>query len=143
VTISNISGNALADAILTAMHPTSATTTLGSITLTNPTRLALIATVGSVTAAGTQISGGSYTAVGSGTGGISIATNWAAASGASQATNAIISQANMPGTTTNGVEIWDSTNPNKRIELGNITAKTTVAGDTLSFASAAITSALA
>jgi hypothetical protein len=72
-------------------------------------------------------------------------TNWAAAAAGSQATNAVISQTNMPVATIVGIEIWDShaTVP-VRIEYTTaFTSKTTASGDTLSFASAAITSALA
>jgi hypothetical protein len=141
--LSNISGNLICDVILTALHPTSGTTTLGSLTITFPIRIALLSAAGSQTAAGTQISGGSYVAVASGAGGISIGANWGAAASASQAINATVSQTNMPAVTTTSIELWDSNATNKRLEFGNLTAsKTTTAGDTLSFASAAITSAI-
>jgi hypothetical protein len=134
----------LAHAILTAMHTGSGTATIGSVTVTGPNRIRLLtATNSTSTAAGTELTtGGSYTA--GNNGGISMGTNWAAASGGSQATNAVISQANMPATTITSIELWDSTATNVRQEFGNLTAsKTTGAGDTLSFASGAITSALA
>ena len=138
--LSNISGNAFADSVLTAMHPTSGTSTLGSITVTFPIRIRLMTAAGSATAAGTELtSGGSYVA---GTG-ITTGANWAAASGGSQATNAVLSQTNMPAATIPAIELWDSNGTPKRIEFGNLTAsKTTASGDTLSFASGAITSAI-
>jgi hypothetical protein len=142
--LSNIAGNLICDIILTALHPTSATTTIGTLTVTSPIRIALLSAAGSQTAAGTQISGGSYVAIGSGAGGLSIGANWAAAASASQAINATVSQTNMPVATVTSIELWDSNATNKRLEFGNLTAsKTTASGDTLSFASGAITSALA
>lgn len=139
MTISNIAGNAFADAIVTALHPTSGTTTLGSLTVTATIKIRLMTANGSATAAGTELTtGGSYVA---GTG-INTGTNWAAVSAGSQATNAVLSQTNMPAATIVGIELWDSNGTPKRTEFGSITSKTTVSGDTLSFASGAITSAL-
>ena len=47
----------------------------------------------------------------------------------------------MPATTINGIEIWDSVP--QRHELGDLTTpRTTASGDTLSFASGAVTTAL-
>jgi hypothetical protein len=116
--------------------------------LTTPIRLRLLATIGNATTNGTEIAaGGSYvqTTAGGSTGGVSTGGNWAAASGGSQQTNAVISQTNMPAVTTAAVDIVDSTAVTfKRVEFGALTAsKTTALGDTLSFASGAITSALA
>ena len=103
---------------------------------------------GTATATGTELgTGGSYVAqsVTPATGGISIGANWAAAASGSQATNAIISQANMPVATVVGIEIWDghATVPMRIKYTTSFTSKTTASGNTLSFASAAITSALA
>jgi len=134
----------IANATLDALHPTSGTKTLGTLTITYPIKIRLIvgssgsfnSTVGS---AGTELStGGSYTA---GTG-ISIGANWAAASSGTQSSNAAVSQTNMPAATVLGVEFWDSSGTPQRLEFGTMTSKTTQAGDTLSFASGAITSAL-
>ena len=144
--LSNIAGNTFCDVILTALHPTSGTATLGTLVVTFPIKIALLSAAGSQTAAGTQISGGSYVAIAAGsTGGINISTNWGAAASATQAINATVSQTNMPAVTTTSIELWDgNATTSKRIEFGNLTAsKTTTAGDTLSFASGAITSALA
>lgn len=140
MSISNIAGFALLDAIVTALHPTSGTSTLGTLTVTAPIKVRFMTANGNATTAGTELtSGGSYVA---GTG-QSIGANWAATSGGSQATNAIVSQTNMPAATIVGIELWDSNGTPKRTEWGSITSKTTVAGDTLSFASGAITSAIA
>lgn len=124
-----------ANQILEAIH---AVTTLTAST--SPTRVRLMTTVGSATANGTELAtSGGYT---SGAGAPSV--TWAAAATGSEATNAIVSVTNMPATTINGIEIWDSNATPKRQELGNLTtARTTASGDTLSFASGAITSALA
>ena len=116
--------------------------------LTTPIRLRLLTAIGNATTLGTELaSGGSYvqTSAGGSTGGVSTGGNWAAASGGSQATNAVISQTNMPAATITSVDIVDSTAGTfKRVEFGSLTAsKTTASGDTLSFASGAITSALA
>ena len=140
--ISNISGSAFVDEILSALHPTTGTKTIGSKTVTAPIKVRLITTLGSGTAAGTELtSGGSYTA---GTG-ISIGSNWAAASAGSQSTNATVSQTNMPAATIVGIELWDSSATPQRLEYsasGGMTSKTTQSGDTLSFTSGAITSAI-
>jgi hypothetical protein len=124
-----------ANQLLEAIH---AVTTLTAST--SPTRVRLMTTVGSATANGTELAtSGGYT---SGTGAPSV--TWAAAATGSEATNAIVSVTNMPATTINGIEIWDSNATPKRQELGSLTtARTTASGDTLSFASGAITSALA
>jgi len=132
-----------ANEILTWMHLQTAPGTL-----TAPVRLRLLTTIGNATTNGTEISaGGGYvqTTAGGSTGGVSTGGNWAAASAGSQATNAVISQTNMPVATVAAVDIVDSTAGTfKRIEYGALTtSKTTAAGDTLSFASGAITSALA
>lgn len=139
--LSNISGNAWCDVILTALHPTSGTATLGSLTVTFPIKIRLMTAAGTQTAAGTELgSGGSYVA---GTG-LSIGANWGAAATGSQAINAVVSQTNMPVATIPAIELWDSNGTPKRMEFGNLTAsKTTASGDTLSFASGALTSALA
>lgn len=141
----------LANAILTAMHPTSGTPVLGSKTITYGTtgiRIRLMTAQGTAAATGTELaSGGSYVAQGTtpATGGISMGTNWAAAAAGSQATNAVLSQTNMPVATIVGIEIWDghATVPVRIEYTTSFTSKTTASGDTLSFASAAITSSLA
>lgn len=130
-----------ANEILTWMHGGSAPTAL-----TGPIRLRLLTAMGTTTADGTQVAtGGGYTATAAGgsTGGIS--TTWAAASAASQATNAVAQVTNYPrAETVVGIEVVDSTAGTiKRVEFGTLgTSRAMAAGDTLSFASGAITSAL-
>jgi hypothetical protein len=143
MSLDNAGTTLLCNKILTALHPTSATTTLGSQTITFPILVRLMTANGTATANGTELTtGGSYTtaATGINTG---PGANWAAASGGSQATSAVCSQTNMPVATIIGIELWDSTATKIRTEFGSMTSKTTAAGDTLSFAIGAISSALA
>jgi len=137
--ISNISGSAMVDALLNALHPSSGTATVGTKTITAPIKVRLMTANGSDTAAGTELgSGGSYVAAT----GINIDTNWAASSAKSKATNATVSQTNMPSATVVGVELWDSSGTPQRIDWGSMTSKTTTSGDTLSFTSGAISVAI-
>jgi hypothetical protein len=126
-----------ANEILTWMHGGAAPTVLSG-----GTKLAINTAVGSASAAGTEVAtGGGYTA---GTGG-RITLSWAAASAQSQATNAVASVTNYPrAETVTSVDIFEAGGSFRRMEWGSLTAsKTMAAGDTLSFASGAITSALA
>lgn len=123
-----------ANSMLTYMHGGGAPRTL-----TTP-KLRLMITVGSAGSNGTEAAtGGGYTAA------TGLVLSWAAASAQSQATNAIASVTNYPrAETVNGVEVWSTDATPLRIELGSLTTpKVMAAGDTLSFASGAITSALA
>jgi hypothetical protein len=125
-----------ANEVLTWMHGGAAPTAL-----TAPIRCRLMTVNGSASANGTEVvTGGGYT---SGAG--APTTTWAVASAMSQATNAAVTVTNYPrAETVVGIEIWDSTGTPKRVEFGALSAsKTMAAGDTLSFASGAITSALA
>jgi hypothetical protein len=125
-----------ANEILTWMHGGSAPTAL-----TGPIRVRQMITNGNATANGTEVAtGGGYT---SGVGAPSV--TYAAAAAGSQATNAVINITNYPRVeTVNGVEIWDSGGTPKRVEWGALASPKTMAiGDTLSYASGAITSALA
>lgn len=124
-----------ANQILEAIH---AVTTL--VASTSPIRIRYMTANGSATANGTELAtSGGYTA---GAGAPSV--TWAAAASGSEATNAAVTTTNMPATTIVGIESWDSNATPKRQEFGSLTAsKTTASGDTLTFASGAITSALA
>jgi hypothetical protein len=127
----------IANDILTWMHGGAAPTVL-----TGGTKLAINTAVGTDSAAGTEVAtGGGYTA---GTGG-RITLSWAASSAKSQATNAVASVTNYPrAETVTSVDIFEGGGSFRRMEFGSLTAsKTMAAGDTLSFASGAITSALA
>jgi hypothetical protein len=112
-------------------------------TITGLIRVRLYTAVGNATTTGTEVAtGGGYTS--GNNGGATIAT-WAAAASGSQATSAAVSFTNYPrAETVTSIELWDSTATNKRLEFGTLTtSRTMAAGDTLSFASGAITSALA
>lgn len=124
-----------ANEVLTWMHGGSAPTALNAVS-----KLRLYTVVGTAAASGTEVAtGGGYTA------GTGITLSWAAASAGSQATNAIASVTNYPrAETVTAVEVWDAAGTPKRVEFGSLSAsKTMAAGDTLSFASGAITSAVA
>lgn len=128
-----------ANEVLTWMHTGSAPTAL-----TAGSRLRIYTAVGNATTEGTQVAtGGGYTGGNTSTSGIAL--TWAAASAGSQATNAIASVTNYPrAETVTAAEVWDSGATPKRVEWGSLTSsKTMASGDTLSFASGAITSALA
>jgi hypothetical protein len=127
-----------ANEILTHLHGGTAFPTI-----TGLIRVRLYTVIGNATTAGTEVaSGGGYTA--GNNGGATIAT-WAAASAGSQATSAAVSFTNYPRSeTVAAIELYDSTATNKRLEYGALTTpRAMAAGDTLSFASGAITSALA
>lgn len=126
-----------ANEILTWMHGGSAPTVL-----TGGTKLAINTAVGNATTAGTEVAtGGGYTA---GTAG-RITLAWGTAASGSQATNAVAQVTNYPrAETVTSVDIFEGGGSFRRIEWGSLTAsKTMASGDTLSFASGAITSALA
>lgn len=106
---------------------------------TTPINLALVSSNGSSTAAGTEVanSGGSTYAR------QSMASALGTASAGSITTTAAITFSNMPAITTTGVEVWDSAGTPVRRWFGALTtSKTTALGDTLSFASGAITATL-
>lgn len=111
-----------------------------ALTVPASLRVRLMTTVGSVTANGTELAtAGGYT---SGVGAPLMPFGASTAATPSVASNSgIVSVTNMPVATINGVEIWDAVP--QRLELGNLAvARTTASGDTLSFAAAAVTSAL-
>jgi len=125
-----------ANEILTWMHGGAAPTALVA-----PIHVRIYTVTGTATTAGTEVAtGGGYT---SGAGAPTV--TYAAAASGSQATNAAVNITNYPRVeTVNAIEIWDTTGTPKRVEWGALAAaKTMASGDTLSFASGAITSALA
>ena len=113
--------------------------TAAFVATTAPLKLRLIATNGTQAAAGTEITaGGGYVAGGSAITFTAATAQTGANSG--QAANAAWTQTNMPATTVNGIELWDSAATPVRKGWGALTtAKTTAAGDTLSFPAASIT----
>jgi hypothetical protein len=127
-----------ANEVLTWMHGGSAPTALNATS-----RLRIYTAIGNATTEGTQVAtGGGYTGGNTATSGVAL--SWAAASAGSQATNAVASITNYPrAETVVAVEVWDGAGTPKRVEYGALASnKTMASGDTLSFASGAITSAL-
>lgn len=95
---------------------------------TTPIMNRLMSANGSASANGTQVTGGSYAAQ-------NLSTALGTEANGAVASNAVVSHTGMPATTTNGVEWWDSNGTPRRAMWGALTvAKTTGAGDTLSFA---------
>lgn len=127
---------ARANKLLDAQHA------VGSYTaITAPVRSRLLTANGTATAAGTEVAtGGGYT---SGVGAPSM--TWGAGSAGSSATTAAITVTNYPRIeTVVGIDVFDSAGTPERVEYGALSAsKAMQAGDTLSFAIGAITSALA
>jgi hypothetical protein len=102
-----------------------------SYSVTTPIKLALVTANGSDSAAGTEVSGGSYARQ-------TITFN--AASGGSISNSNVVSFSSMPTATVVGIELWDSSGTPKRLAYGPLTSsKSLTSGDTLEFASAAIT----
>lgn len=103
---------------------------------TAPITCRLMTAVGTNTANGTELAtGGGYTA---GTGAPQV--TFSAASAGSKASNVAVTVTNMPATTINGVELWDSSATPQRTWWGPLTAsKTTNAGDTFTIASGSLT----
>jgi hypothetical protein len=103
---------------------------------TGPMHCRLMTANGTATSNGTELAtSGGYTA---GTGAPTFTT--AAASAGSEASNSAVTVTNMPATTINGVEVWDSAGTPARKWWGALTAaKTTNSGDTFSIASGSLT----
>lgn len=100
-----------------------------------PEKVRLTTTNPTAAAAGTEATGGSYVS-----GGQTIA--YGAASAAAASNSGIITYSGMPAITVNGIDIFDAAGTPFRwwwaSSVSGFTAKTTNAGDTLSFAAAAI-----
>lgn len=105
-----------------------------------PIRCRLMTANGSATAAGTELAtSGGYT---SGTGAPSV--TFASAAAAVAASNSAVTVTNMPATTINGVELWDSAGTPLRKWWGALASpKTTNSGDTFSIASGSLSASLA
>ena len=102
--------------------------------VTTPIKLALMTANGSDSAPGTEVTGGSYARQ-------TIAFD--AASSGSITNNAAISFTGMPSCTVVGIEIWDSAGSPKRLAYGPLTnSRTVTSGDTVQFASSAVTLSL-
>jgi len=124
---------ARARAALDALHA------LGAMAnATTPVRLRQMTANGSATSNGTELgTSGGYT---QGAGAPSV-TIGAATSPSTSQNSSVVSITNMPATTIVGVELWDSAGSPVRQELGSLSSsKTTVSGDTLSYAAGAYVS---
>lgn len=105
-----------------------------SYSVTTPIKLALVTANGSDSAAGTEVTGGSYARE---------TISFTSASGGSIENDAAISFTDMPACTVVGIEIYDNAGSAKRLAYGPLTASRTVtSGDTVQFASGAITLSL-
>jgi hypothetical protein len=103
-------------------------------TVTTPIKLALVTANGSDSAAGTEVTGGSYARQ---------TITFDAASGGSISNNAAISFTGMPACTVVGIELYDSAGSPKRLAYGPLTnTRTVTSGDTVQFASSAVTLSL-
>jgi hypothetical protein len=112
-----------------------------AIAVTGPVRLRQMTANGTATTNGTEVAtGGGYTA---GTGAPAI--TFAAATAGSAASSGAVTITNYPrAETVVGIETWNSNATPTREEWGALTAsKAMQAGDTLSYAAGAVTSALA
>lgn len=123
-----------ANSMLTYMHGGGAPRTVTG------SALRLMTANGTATANGTEVAtGGGYTA------GTGITLTWGTATAQSQSNSAVAQVTNYPrAEAVAGVEVWSTSTP-VRVEFGALQggSKTMAAGDTLSFAAGAITSALA
>lgn len=98
---------------------------------TTPMKLALATTASSASAAGTEVTGGSYARQ-------TIAFTTSAGSGVSN--SGAVTYTNMPAATVTHCDVYDSNGTPRRAWWGALTAsKTTASGDTLSFATGAVT----
>lgn len=104
-------------------------------TMTGPVKLALVTANGDDASAGTEVTGGSYARQ---------TITFTTASAGQIANNAAISFTGMPAVTVVGIELYDSAGSPKRLAYGALTSSRVVtAGDTVQFASGAITLSLA
>ncbi len=130
----------MANAILTALTPTSGTATVGTVTVTAPIKCRFDTTMTTTdSGASTEWStSGGYTA-----GGVSVGANWAAASAGSRATNAAVTVTNAPAGTWAGNELWDSSATPLRSFWGTLASPKTVnVGDTCTIGSGSLSAGL-
>lgn len=113
------------------------------VATTAPLRLRQMTANGSGTTPGTELgSSGGYVA-GTGAPTVAFAAAAVAAGEAKAASSGAVTISNMPATTIVGVEIWDSAGTPVRKWYGALaSSKTTAAGDTLSYATGAVSNAI-
>lgn len=121
----NIIENELLDALVGA----------DTFSVTTPIKLALVTANGDDASAGTEVTGGSYARQ---------TITFTAADAGSIENDSAISFTGMPAVTVVGIELYDSAGSPKRLAYGALTSSRVVtAGDTVQFASGAITLSLA
>jgi hypothetical protein len=115
--------------------------TAAFVATTTPVKQLLMTTNGTGTTNGTELAtGGGYTA---GTGqNITFAASAVVSAEAKAASNVAVTYTNMPAATIVGIELWDSALTPVRKWYGAHASKTVAAGDTLSYASGAVTDAV-
>lgn len=124
--------------ILAAYAINSATSTVGSRTITGPIHMRLFTVNGSDAATGTElVTSGGYTAGGS-------ALSFAVSASASVTTNAAVSWTNMPSTTLTGMEEWDTSATPLRLFWAPWSSGSIVvaSGNTFTVASGSLTNTL-
>ncbi len=115
--------------------------TAAFVATVTPLRVRLMTTNGTGTTNGTELAtGGGYTA-GAGIN-VTLAAAAVVSANSQAASNVAVTQTNMPASTIVGIELWDSAATPIRKWYGSHASKTVAAGDTLSYASGAITVAL-
>lgn len=135
----------MGEAILNALHPNSATKTIGTVTITAPVNIRAMSAIGATDAvAGTEITtGSSYTAAGSGLGAPTWGTGANVGNIASLTTiTAALNKTGMPARTIVALEEWDSSGTPLRGFWGAVTSLTTNTGDTVSIAIGALVDTL-
>lgn len=121
----NVIENELLDALVGA----------DTFSVTTPIKLALVTANGDDASAGTEVTGGSYARQ---------TITFTAADAGSIENDSAISFTGMPGVTVVGIELYDSAGSAKRLAYGALTSSRVVtSGDTVQFASGAITLSLA
>jgi hypothetical protein len=120
--------NTIENQLLDALVGTSA------YTVTTPIKLALMTANGSDSAPGTEVTGGSYARQ---------TITFGAASSGSITNGSAVTFTGMPACTVVGIEIWDNAGSPKRLAYGPLTVSRTVsAGDSVEFATSAVTLSL-
>lgn len=121
----NVIENELLDALVGA----------DTFSVTTPIKLALVTANGDDASAGTEVTGGSYARQ---------TITFTAADAGSIENDSAISFTGMPAVTVVGIELYDSAGSAKRLAYGALTSSRVVtSGDTVQFASGAITLSLA
>lgn len=101
---------------------------------TTPMKMALVTVLGTATAAGTEVTGGSYARQ---------TLTMGSSSAGSNSNTVALTYSNMPAVTVVGVDVYDSNATPRRGWFGPLAAsRTTLAGDTLTFAIGGVTASL-